>query len=465
MMRAAAISIAPLVAVLATVAAIAQQAAEPEPILRATVDPPRVVVGQRATLRVDVLAPNYMTAPPEKPEFQIRNAVTRKLQSVNLSEQQDGTSYAGVRYEFAIYPQEEGSFAIADQKITVKYAARPPQTREATLSVRQIALEAFIPEAAAQLDPFVAATRLTIEQNVQRSSDPLKVGGSVIRTVTIEAEGTPAMLLPPTAFPPVDGLTLYPAQPSLQDHIDERTDVLSASRVDTGTYMIERAGEYLLPAVTIRWWNAGSGKVEIARLDTIDLRALDDPAAVRAPAAQTRATGRDSVIDLVARRWPAMLIVSAMLMGLLWLLPGIVRSARDWCRARRDAYLASESRAFSSLRTAARHRDAARTYSALLLWLERFEPVAPSHTIKALTVQAQDAVLAREIEALEQKLFGQTEGAEWSARALVGALRTARRRLLRQAAQTDKAQPLPQQLNPVVAKRAAPRRLHVVVRQ
>ena len=71
-----------------------------------TIDPPRVVVGQPTTLRIDVLAPNYTTSPPELPGFQVRNAVTRQLQSVNLSEQRNGTSYAGVRFEFAIYPQE-----------------------------------------------------------------------------------------------------------------------------------------------------------------------------------------------------------------------------------------------------------------------------------------------------------------------------------------------------------------------
>ena len=39
--------------------------------LKVTIDPPRIAVGQRTTLRIDVLAPNYMTSPPELPDFQI----------------------------------------------------------------------------------------------------------------------------------------------------------------------------------------------------------------------------------------------------------------------------------------------------------------------------------------------------------------------------------------------------------
>jgi hypothetical protein len=220
MKRALAITILAFAAAIAC-SAWAQQTTAPEPVLHVTIDPPRVVVGQKTTLRIDVLAPNYTTSPPELPGFQVRNAVTRQLQSVNLSEQRDGTNYAGVRFEFAIYPQEPGAFAIADQKAKVKYAAEPPAVREELLSLPRVSFDAFIPDAAADLNPYLAASRLRIEQSVQRSSEQLKVGDSVTRIVTIKAEETPVMLLPPVAFPDVDGLAVYPGQPALQDKKDE----------------------------------------------------------------------------------------------------------------------------------------------------------------------------------------------------------------------------------------------------
>ena len=205
-----------LLAVFAAPLASAQPAAAPEPIVTATIDPPRVVVGQKATLLVTVLAPNYMPSPPVLPEFQLRNVVTRSLGAINQVETRDGVTYAGVRYEFAVFPQEPGSFAIAGQKVTVTYAADPPQSRTATIELPRLAFEGFIPDAAQGLDPFVAATSLSVEQVVKQSSQELKVGDSVTRTVTIKAQGTPAMLLPPVAFTEISGLARYPAQPSLQ---------------------------------------------------------------------------------------------------------------------------------------------------------------------------------------------------------------------------------------------------------
>ena len=83
-----------------------------EPIVTVTVDPPRVVVGQQTTVRVTILAPNYMPAPPVLPDFQIRNAVTRGLGNVNQSETREGVTYAGTRYEAAVFPQEPGTYAL-----------------------------------------------------------------------------------------------------------------------------------------------------------------------------------------------------------------------------------------------------------------------------------------------------------------------------------------------------------------
>lgn len=203
-----------LAVLIAICGAQAEQTTAPEPVLRMTLDPPRVVVGQKTTLRVDVLAPNYMTATPELPGFQMRNAVTRPLQNVNLSEQHDGTAYAGVRFEFEIYPQEPGSYAISGQKVRIKYAADPPIIREIEMPLPRVAFEAFIPDAAAGLHPFLAASKLTIEQELQRSSPHLKTGDAITRTVIIKAEDVPAMLLPPQKLAAIEGLALSGATQS-----------------------------------------------------------------------------------------------------------------------------------------------------------------------------------------------------------------------------------------------------------
>ena len=433
----------------------AQPNAAPAPIVRTTIDPPRVMVGQPTTLRVEVLAPNYMTSPPEMPSFQLRNAVTRQLQSVNTNEQQNGIQYAGVRFEFAIYPLEAGTFAITEQKLTIKYAAEPPATREAVVSLPRIEFESFIPDAAAGLHPFLAANNLTIAQAIQRSSEQLKVGDAVTRVITIEAEGTPAMLLPPTAFPAIDGLAVYPAQPSLQDKTVGRSDTLSSARVDSATYMLEKPGDYLLPAIDARWWNAGESRTEIAHLDAVRLQVAGNPAAEGSGAVNVGGVRQslNSFFDFVADHWPLALIVLAILVLLAWLAPRLARTIALRRQEHREAWLQSESYFFDRLRHAARRGDARTAYFALLDWLQRLEP---PHTVEAFKAVARDPALDHQISSLEHELFAPDHSdAAWSPHQLLRRISAARRGLRRKSVGRANAS-LPQ-LNPTQGRPAAAR--------
>lgn len=436
----------------------AQQTTTAEPIVRTTIDPARVTVGQAATLRIDVLAPNYMTSPPEIPNFQLRNAVTRQLQSVNINEQQNGTGYAGVRFEFAIYPLEAGSYALAEQKLTVKYAAEPPATREAVVALPRLELQAFIPDAAAALQPFLSASKLTIEQTVQRSSEQLKTGDAVTRIVTVGAEGIPAMMLPPMTFPAIDGLAVYPAQPALQDKTDGRTDALSASRVDSATYMLEKPGNYTLPAIDVRWWNPAESKIETVHLDAVTLQVVPNPAA-QAAVASSEGVSRsvESLLDVIAEHWRFGLIALVGLALVARFAPRLAQNIVRRRRQRREAWLRSEPYFFGRLRQAARRDDAKVAYFALLDWLQRFEPSAPSHTVGSLKAMARDPGLDRAISSIERELFASDHGNDVSSpRQLLREVSAARRNLGRRHTVGIGKASLPQELNPTKDQRVSP---------
>ena len=376
----------------------------PEPTVTATLDPPRVMVGQKITLLVTVLAPNYMPAPPVIPDFQVRNAATRALGAVNQTEMRDGTTYAGIRYEFAIYPQEPGSYALPNQQVTVTYAADPPNARKVDITLPRQTFEAFIPDAAQELDPFVSAESIAVEQKVERSAQDLKAGDSVKRAVTVKATGTPAMLLPPPVFAKVDGLALYPGQPSIQDHVDRRTGALSATRADEGTYMVERAGDYTLPAIELAWWNVRDGRIERTRAEAITLHVADNPAQRVGGQAQGGAPAWDwrRPILWVLDHW-LLTFATLLLLGLgAWFAPAAARDVRQRIAAKQNAYRASEAWSFAQLRTAIRRRDAGKTYFALLDWLGRF---APARTVVALRRSAQDPLLDHEISWIDRAVW------------------------------------------------------------
>jgi hypothetical protein len=424
----------------------------PQPIVRFTLDRQQATVGERVTVKLEVLAPNYLTGPPAFPDLQLHNTVTRALGDVNLTEQHDGITYAGVMREYAIHPQEPGTFAITGQKLGIQFAAQPPATTEATVDLPPLSFTAAIPEAARGIDPFVAATSLTLRQTIDRLKDAPKVGDAITRTVTIEATGTPAMLLPPISLAAADGLAAYPEQPQLQEHVDRRSSDLTATRTERSTYMLQRPGRVVLPPIEVAWWNLAEERIERSRVDSVRITVAANPALVQTEpqAAPQALPARRRLLGELIVNWKLTVLVIVASGAAVWSAPRLAAWLRQWRSRRHLAWQQSEAFQFDALRRVARQGDAATFYGALERWLVRLDGLASPRTAGGLAIASGDAALARQLAALDARLFGPDAGSAgpWSARPLMRSLGTARRRLLRRTAASTPARSLPATLNP-----------------
>jgi hypothetical protein len=328
---------------------------------------------------------------------------------------------------------------VPDAKVSITYAAEPPATREEALNLPRLSFEAVIPTAAQGLDPFVAATHLTLDEQVKPvlASANLKVGDAVTRTLTMRGDGVPAMLLPPPALSAPDGIAIYRDQPMLRDNVDPQTGAVVGTRIDRATYMLENPGSYTLPPVTLAWWNLSDKKIERAEIPAITLAVA---AGTGAPDASNGENARPvmpqwrRLLQGLVQHWPSALLTVGALVALAWLGPRATRFARIQLHRRREAYRQSEVAAFESLREALRGHDAARSHAALLSWLARFEPAGPDNTVAAFCSKANDPELDRELALLEAELFAGRRFAPartWSSHHLDHLLRVARHRLLR----------------------------------
>ena len=164
------------------------------------------------------------------------------------------------------------------------------------------------------------------------------------------------MLLPPMAFPAVDGLAVYPAQPSLRTRPTDGATCMTASRVDSATYMLQQPGDYVLPAIDVGWWNARDGRVETAHLDAVATAGGGQSGgAKRAAAAAERAPRLD-----VDRRFRCSITGSLAILdpGHRWRCSAGLRRA---LRARSPPAPSAAPRGLSSIRSYSfdRLRDAA----------------------------------------------------------------------------------------------------------
>ena len=138
------------------------------------------------------------------------------------------------------------------------------------------------------------------------------------------------MLLPPVRFAAVDGLSVYPDQPTLADKAGERGGPSTGSRVDRATYVLERAGSYTLPGVEIAWWNANAQKIETARVDAVTFSVQPNPALARA--ATTGSAPDNANRSSVDRGRPALLAMACRRRCAAWVL--LARAAHHQIRRR-----------------------------------------------------------------------------------------------------------------------------------
>jgi hypothetical protein len=259
-----------LAAALAWLLASALASAEPKPVAWTNVNPRSVTVGQPVTLTVDVYVPSFFTGAPRFPQLEVKDAVVVFIdEGTNLTQRMGQQEYAGQRRSYKIYPQREGDFVVPDFAVKVSYTGEDGPTRVAT-PAKGGSFHATIPAGARGVDHFLATSSLQVQADTDRPLTELRTGDSFTRTITLSAADAFAMMLPPLAFPAVDGLAVYPAQPKVADRGGERDEPRVAERVESVTYVLQEPGSYRLPPAEIAWWDTRSQTLRRASVPELD---------------------------------------------------------------------------------------------------------------------------------------------------------------------------------------------------
>jgi hypothetical protein len=341
----------------------AQESARP--VLRTELEKVSAIPGQPIILRITLLAPTWLSKPPGFPSFETPNVIVRlpSRASSPTSERIGGETWSGVTRAYRLYPMTVGRFRIPPQIVTVTFAdsdTRAPVTVE--LRTDEVVFSGTAPEGGEDLDPFIAAETLTLEQSIEGEPGNLEPGGAITRTVTVRVNGTSPIFLPPL-IPPLAavGVSAYPKEPVVTE--TEARGGISGDRVESVTYVAEVGGRHTAPPIRLRWFNLREKRVETAMADGFEITVRGPPPAPSS-SFDWRATGP----------WIALgALLAALVAGAavrLW--PRISR----WRRRRREAYLASEAFAFSQAMAALRARDFGDAVRTVELWSSRLPPGA-----------------------------------------------------------------------------------------
>ena len=188
------------------------------PLARARVEGGlEVWVGQAVALTVEVIVPTWFTSPPVFPQPEIKNAVTLSPEgAVNFVLQSGGKTFSAQSRRYLIYPQAAGGYAVQSLKVAVSYVLPDGKPSPVQLvAAAAVRFEAHVPPGAAGAKYFLTTTGFQLTQSLSRKPDDLKVGDSLTRTITMVAENTVGISLPPLSFEAPAGVRVYPGVPKV----------------------------------------------------------------------------------------------------------------------------------------------------------------------------------------------------------------------------------------------------------
>ncbi|EIM25363.1 BatD family protein [Microvirga lotononidis] len=357
--------------------------------VRTALDPAgSAVVGQPISLYVDVLFPDVMPRPPRVSVADAPGTQVMRFESQGLTirETIGQQSYVGQRFTFAVFPRRGGRLTVPAPQVTL---LDPGGDVAGTTAGSPVGLDVTVPPGIDASGPVIASSRVSARQTWSPDeATRFETGGALVRAITREAADVPALGMPELSFAVPDGIRIYPDPPVSEDRVDRGS--VTGHRTDKVTYVFERAGTFVLPALVLPWWDLRTKSAQAANLEgrSVTVTTPATPAASRAG------------FRIRSRTW---LLASA---GLAAILATVVIAAWYGAPGARQAWLAwrqrraaSEKSARRTLRRVARGGDAAATYRAFAEWKTRLSP-------SQIEWVSRNEALGTAAAQLERSLFG-----------------------------------------------------------
>ena len=409
---------------------------------------------------------------PQFTELEMDDTVIQLIGSPNQYEQiVDGVRYGVYEKRYVIFPQRSGPLEIPDilfrGEVTdgsSNFVFRNLNTRRVTAFIEGITIDVNErPAGAEDLDNWLPVTNLSIGEEWSAGLNDLKVGDSLVRTITLVADGLDGAVLPPFGPEEDSGIYVYPDPASI-----DRTYVdgsIVGTRVETSTLVPVVAGAIEIPEISIPWWDVTSDvmKTAVIPATTIQVATIegDVPSelseetsiSIEELLAETPTVDQE-MIDAqeeqefieIGASWLAYIMALSLLIVVFSLYKLLLQPNKKELTAYlialkemvKDKYSAerNESIAFNQLRKACSKRDLNKIKQTLIVWCNHYFPHHGVKTIESILQQSEWSDIHPYIIELQDELYFHNKTSEYTSefsnKDLIRAVATLRRLRIRE---------------------------------
>ena len=390
-------------------------------------------VGQQVGIYVDIMTNGVRFGGqrirlPEVPGALI---LEDAVSTVRLNEQIDGESWQILRYSYPMFVQREGRIQI--NSITAEFNVYEDFTGEPVAfdkSTNEMSLQVKNPPGITDARMLVTTSDFSISVSVTPEPDSLTVGDALTQTVTRRASDVSGMAFAPIPVAAVPGIAVYPKTPDVDDR--HNRGVLTGTRIDSVTYVLEQPGEFEIPEVQLYWWDPRSEQLRAETIPALSLTVDADPLlqseqdAAAAPLQDDQEISKRLIVLTLAA---VAVLVFALVIGPKY---------RRWRARRRAERQDSEPVRFKKVIRACSSNDPAQAYNEYYRWLavagDQRMTICSNKTVTGELIHLQHALIHQE--------------SKWRGRAFAAAVRKARQMKSHERSQSESDRLLPT-LNPL----------------
>ena len=320
-------------------------------------------------------------------------------------------NYAVEEQQYAIFPQKSGRLKI----FSPSFSALIFDTVPRRINVHGKTIDLLVKPIPADYTGkyWLPAKQVALTEVYDQSDTTMTQGSTLIRTVTLQAAGIPAQLLPTLDFDSTPQFNSYAEKPELRNTAKQK-DLIGRTDVKI-TYLLNKSGQIKIPVLKVHWFNTDTSKEETVSLParTIEVKANVQQNPI--PASETRALLPTKHLDtLTLEKSDNLAWWIAAAFALAW----VITLALWWLRKNTPAKSGGKRATLKRLHIACTNNNPAQAQVTLLQWAALQWPNNAPLNLHHLAKLVHDTPFKKQLTLLSQALYSQEKNTLWQGEAL-----------------------------------------------
>ena len=405
--------------------------------LRSSIDKNQIYAGSQLLYTLKVFYRGSLTKGTQLTEPEPDGASLQKLDERQYQTVIGGLRYTVIEYSYALFPNKTGALEIPPALLDARIGTG---RRQGLFSDRHSEVHRSVSRSnnhsiTVNALPFsngdiFAASNVQLSEKWSNDAAQISVGDSLSRTISISAKGAMASQLPPLFLPKVDGIKFYNDQPNLENQTSEQG--ITGHRTENMALVATRPGVYVLPKISLQWFDVNQHKLQTATLPERTITVLP-PAGGNSE--QQLSTDIEPIVqptvNIKTNSTQGYWEYTAYGFALLWLLTLMAylrKQPKPLAKSKETTagVISNEQEAFSKLATACKTNNGRNALAATVSWAKIYWPKSDIQSLQDCLEQPNAEALTQPLNELESALYGAKASSEWYGKNLLAAVKRIR---------------------------------------